>query len=1208
MSPRLATTFSTTENTVSYPRGKEKAAPLPTTLLPHVSHAVGKASTLTPHVLLGSKAKAQRPEEISVSSSRPAAQLLRFPPGVSISDTPVHPPAATTSNTPIHTLHMTDMHYQTDTSYQCAHCRRISTQPDFDCGCIVEPSKLIALHNNQSTLGTGTGTEFTLTAEREHNTPGCYPLCVEVHRQLDKRGIASLFRIARIAQQDLQWQKANLSDPEWQNANPSNAPAYKLQNANNNHPLHNTPDTPGIMPDEVSSDTTYYRCGSVNCVSALHRTETATVFANRIWNAFNFGQYRILETWFSKIAQIAKSMDLQLEIDAFSSKAHSRLSNYWSSHTNAFDKFWGDVVLWLHPPLKLIPLVVDKILRDQARGVLLIPINPEAEWFQQLTYVTFQWWDLPNDTPLFEDFCGVMLPPLKEIIFRVCFFDAFGTVDHTDKFLRDKGQNDQIYQLSAVIESGGQHPKSQELCTKINREFSDVLEHPIYAHDIDPAIRGPFGVCKIELKEGAQPMHRKFFRCSGEREQALNTMIEKLIERKWIIPSKSEWTSQAFVVPKPPDASGEKKWRLVLDYRYLNSQTKDDPFPLPLIEDLITKQAENRLWSIFDLEDGFHQMHLHPDSQPYTAFVTSRGVYQWTVLPMGVKNGPAMFQRMIQWILRDLPFAMVYIDDVLIGTPPPLTNSGSDILDIHYRDIRSVLTTFKKHLLFVKGAKMHLFRETIKFCGHILNNGQRRASPSKLEAIKKWTPENIKTITHLKGFLGLAQYYAIYMKDFAKIAEPLTRQLKNRAPDNTKIQWDDTMRESLTTIKQLMLDNVVLDIADPYKPYVLEVDSSDYAVGGVLSQHNSSNELRPVAFFSRKLQGEDGKGQVKWSIREKETYAIVLILQKFRSWVASSLVQILVLTDHESLQHWYTEDLNKAMSSVGRRCRWHEFLSQFNLVVVYTPGHTQKVADPLSRAPWHYPGNPDEGDATFHGSREADEFARRADAADNLLDNFPVSRIWRRMPIAPVRGKRQRGRMPGPRRVTRSESPSPLFFREWDYSKDDFYNDVVQRLRNGELVENYTLSPLRLIFRNDTGYKYCIPCDLVDDVLLCYHNQGHPGAPKLLSLVGRRYCTTLTEKDLYKRCLQISQRCQICQAVKPRRGTPPGTMDFFPVPNDIFTSLCMDFLELEPCKGTDDKIYDYILVVVCRLSGYIVAIPFQRAGLTAHVLAQMFLE
>ena len=120
-----------------------------------------------------------------------------------------------------------------------------------------------------------------------------------------------------------------------------------------------------------------------------------------------------------------------------------------------------------------------------------------------------------------------------------------------------------------------------------------------------------------------------------------------MLDRGWIVPSKSDWAAQAFLVPKPPDATGKKQWRLVVDYRYLNSQTKDYPFPLPLIEDLISKQAMNKLWSIFDLQDGFHQMHLQPDSRDCTAFVPSRGVFHWTVLPMGVKNGPAMFQAMI---------------------------------------------------------------------------------------------------------------------------------------------------------------------------------------------------------------------------------------------------------------------------------------------------------------------------------------------------------------------------------------------------------------------------------------------------------------------------------------------------------------------------------------------------------------------------------
>ncbi|WP_216634147.1 hypothetical protein, partial [Klebsiella pneumoniae] len=116
--------------------------------------------------------------------------------------------------------------------------------------------------------------------------------------------------------------------------------------------------------------------------------------------------------------------------------------------------------------------------------------------------------------------------------------------------------------MSSAIEGAGQHPKAAVLCSRLQDTFRDVMENPIYACDINPALRGPFGVCKIELKESARPLHKKIFRCSGEKEQALSEMIEKLIKRKWILPSKSEWTSQAFVVPKPPDGSGQEKWRL----------------------------------------------------------------------------------------------------------------------------------------------------------------------------------------------------------------------------------------------------------------------------------------------------------------------------------------------------------------------------------------------------------------------------------------------------------------------------------------------------------------------------------------------------------------------------------------------------------------------------------------------------------------------
>ena len=174
-----------------------------------------------------------------------------------------------------------------------------------------------------------------------------------------------------------------------------------------------------------------------------------------------------------------------------------------------------------------------------------------------------------------------------------------------------------------------------------------------------------------------------------------------------------------------------------------------------MIDNLILKQQQNRLWSIFHLEDGFHQMHLHTDSQHLTAFQTPWGSYMFTVLPMGIRNGPAMFQRLICWILRGTPRAIAYIDDVLISTPQ--AEPSTSLVYEHYQDVCHTLAIFRKYSLGVKGVKVKLFRLSIKFCGQILSQGQRRAAPSKLQAIKDWKYQMITSVLKLKSFMGLAQ-------------------------------------------------------------------------------------------------------------------------------------------------------------------------------------------------------------------------------------------------------------------------------------------------------------------------------------------------------------------------------------------------------------------------------------------------------------------
>ena len=148
----------------------------------------------------------------------------------------------------------------------------------------------------------------------------------------------------------------------------------------------------------------------------------------------------------------------------------------------------------------------------------------------------------------------------------------------------------------------------------------------------------------------------------------------------------------------------------------------------------------------------------------------------------------------------------------------------------------------------------------------------------------------------------------------------------------------------------------------------------------------------------------------------------------------------------------------------------------------------------------------------------------------------------------------------------------------------------------------------RLIYQDNSGYKNCVPRVHIDEVIRVYHDVGHPALHKLMTLLARRFIFSIKQKDLHHRCWTVCHFCQICQAVKPRRGKVPGTMDFCPIPQEIFTSLCMDFVDLEKCKSPDGNLYDCAFVIVCRLSGYIVAIPCKKEGLTAKRLAELFLS
>ena len=262
------------------------------------------------------------------------------------------------------------------------------------------------------------------------------------------------------------------------------------------------------------------------------------------------------------------------------------------------------------------------------------------------------------------------------------------------------------------------------------------------------------------------------------------------------------------------------------------------------------------------------------------------------------------------------------------------------------------------------------------------------------------------------------------------------------------------------------------------------------------------------------------------------------------------------------------------IGSVARRGRWHEFLSQFNLEIVYVPGKDHKVSDALSR--WAYPASIDTQEKTFHGDSKGQKHAELMDKLENDEDfaSFRVSVIC------------EKG----------------VFREKWKYTTGKW------KTLHADLKANRQRVGCHL----DQGRVYqdgklCVPRERTNAVIQFYHSSGHPSGYKLLDIVLHRCEFEQSHGEIQKICRDVAAGCHVCQAVKPCMQNY-GTLDYCPVPQQVFSSLCIDFLSLAECTDEDGNKYDYVMVVVDRLSGYICGIPCLKMGLTAEKTARLFIR
>ncbi|GFX04395.1 retrovirus-related Pol polyprotein from transposon 412 [Trichonephila clavipes] len=362
-----------------------------------------------------------------------------------------------------------------------------------------------------------------------------------------------------------------------------------------------------------------------------------------------------------------------------------------------------------------------------------------------------------------------------------------------------------------LLENAELSPEQKSSAERLFQEFEDVFSRnssdightTVTQHRIDTADHPP-------IKQ--HPRRLPF-----AKQEEVGTLLREMQENDIIEPSSSPWASPIVLVRKKDGST-----RFCVDYRKLNDVTKKDSYPLPRIDDTLDTLSGHKWFSTLDLKSGYWQVEIHPEDREKTAFTSGQGLWQFKVMPFGLCNAPATFERLMETVLKGLTFeaCLIYLDDVIIG--------GQGV----------------------------------------------RTDPEKVSAVKNWKrPENLR---ELRSFLGLCTYYRKFVKGFSNIARPLHKLTESKQ----KFQWTKECEDSFLQLKEALTSSPILIYPQPDKPFILDTDASNESVGAVLSQEIDGQE-RVVAYWSKCLS----KPERNYCVTRKELLAIVKAIEHFHHYL-----------------------------------------------------------------------------------------------------------------------------------------------------------------------------------------------------------------------------------------------------------------------------------------------------------------------------------
>ena len=492
------------------------------------------------------------------------------------------------------------------------------------------------------------------------------------------------------------------------------------------------------------------------------------------------------------------------------------------------------------------------------------------------------------------------------------------------------------------IEKMMQHIRSSEMKETLQSEFESLLHrrNRIFGATELGSVKD-FEV-RIDVKPGWQATRARNRGGSSKfEEDEMSKQIIDLWRRTYIELSKSPVSSNIKMVPKPgrPD-----KLRLCTNLWRVNKMVMDIQEPMPTLREAFArdKLREARVFSVIDIRMGFWQLPIHPDSRWVTAFACPEGLFQWTVLPFGLKTAPALFTQAIRKMLsanyRDPKvydefgtadnFSFAYMDDIIIY---------SKNQEEHLKHVADIMRRIDEFGFKIQAEKCKFFQSSVKYLGHVVSEGKIKMDPEKVEIIRNWPkPE---TTASLHTFIATVGFYAPFFgKSFTEYAKSLREMV--RKGDCT---WTPESNKAFNAIRKMVTSESFVVPPDWNKTFHIDTDASKYAIGGCLYQIDDEGRKKPVMWMGRKLNG----AEVNYPTRDQELLALLYSIEKARMYIYGR--KFIVHSDNMNLLFLYDNDVE------GRVARWAMKLTAYDFELKHIKGTANVVADGISRIAYKSP-------------------------------------------------------------------------------------------------------------------------------------------------------------------------------------------------------------------------------------------------------------